>query len=139
MSISIASRKSQSAEMNVTPLIDVLLALIIIFMVVMPHHSHGEQADVPHWPTDSRVSGPERTILVQLLDEGEGKRPALKINQEQASWEELAGKMKKIMSPRAERVAFMQADANVEFTYVAEAVEITRMAGADRIGLMTGK
>jgi biopolymer transport protein TolR len=137
MSVSIASRKGQSAEMNVTPLIDVLLVLIIIFMVVIPHHSHGEQADIPTPALDSRVPDPERTIVVQLLDEGEEKRPALKINEEQTSWEHLLPRMKEIMSLRADRVAFMQADGNVEFAYVAEVAAMTRAAGADRIGLMT--
>jgi biopolymer transport protein ExbD len=72
-----------------------------------------------------------------MFDEGEEKRPALKINEEQTSWEQLVPRMKEIMSFRADRVAFMQADGNVEFAYVAEAVAMTRAAGADRIGLMT--
>ena len=59
MSMSVDSRKGLSAEMNVTPLIDVLLVLIIIFMVVMPHHSLGEQADIPQpAPKESRVVEP---------------------------------------------------------------------------------
>jgi biopolymer transport protein TolR len=140
MSMSADLRKGQSAEMNVTPLIDVLLVLIIIFMVVMPHHSLGEQADIPQTATKhSRVLEPELTIVVQLHDEGEGTRPALKINQEQTSWEQLVPRMKEIMSPRVERVAFMQADGNVEFAYVAEAVAMTRAAGAGRIGLLSDR
>jgi biopolymer transport protein TolR len=140
MSMSVDSRKGRSAEMNVTPLIDVLLVLIIIFMVVMPHHSRGEQADIPQpAPKDSRVLDPERTIVVQLHDEGEGTRPTLKINQEQTSWEQLGPRMKEIMSPWVERVAYMQADANVEFSQVAEAVSLTRAAGADRIGLLSDR
>ena len=122
-----------------TPLIDVLLVLIIIFMVVMPHHSHGEPADIPMPARDSIVPDPERAIVVQMFDEGEGKRPTLKINQEQTSWEQLAARMKEIMSLRVDRVAFMQADGDVEFSYVAEAVAMSRAAGADRIGLITGK
>src|ERR1700757_4649495 len=98
MGIRIASRKGHSAEMNVTPLIDVLLVLIIIFMVVMPHHSHGEPADIPMPARDSRVPGPERAIVVRMFDDGEGKRPALKINQEQTSWEQFAPRMKEVMS-----------------------------------------
>jgi biopolymer transport protein TolR len=86
MSMNVDSRKGRSAEMNVTPLIDVLLVLIIIFMVVMPHHSLGEQADIPQTASkDPRVLESERTIVVQLHDEGEGTRPTLKINQEQTS------------------------------------------------------
>jgi biopolymer transport protein TolR len=140
MSMSADLRKGRSAEMNVTPLIDVLLVLIIIFMVVMPHHSRGEQADIPQTaPKNSRVLEPERTIVVQLHDEGEGRRPTLKINQEQTSWEQLVPRMKEIMSPRVERVAFMQADENVEFAFVAEAVAMTRAAGADRIGLLNDR
>ena len=140
MSMSVDSRKGQSAEMNVTPLIDVLLVLIIIFMVVMPHHSLGEQADIPQTAQKhSRVLEPEQTIVVQLHDEGEGRRPTLKINQEQTSWEQLVPRMKEIMSPRVERVAFMQADGNVEFAYVAEAVAMTRAAGAGRIGLLSDR
>jgi len=140
MSMSADLRKGRSAEMNVTPLIDVLLVLIIIFMVVMPHHSQGEQADIPQTARkDSRVIEPERTIVVQLHDEGEGTPPTLKINQEQTSWEQLVPRMKKIMSPRVERVAFMQADGNVEFAYVAEAIAMTRAAGAGRIGLLSDR
>ena len=77
--------------------------------------------------------------MVQLHDEGEGTRPTLKINQEQTSWEQLGPRMKEIMSPRVERVAYMQADANVEFSRVAEAVSLTRAAGADRIGLLSDR
>jgi biopolymer transport protein TolR len=140
MSVSVDSRKGRSAEMNVTPLIDVLLVLLIIFMVVMPNHSLGEQADIPQpAPKDSRVLEPERTVVVQLHDEGEGTRPTLKINQEQTSWEQLGARMKEIMSSRVERVAFMQADGNVEFAYVAEAVAMTRAAGAGRIGLLSDR
>jgi len=140
MSMSADLRKGRSAEMNVTPLIDVLLVLIIIFMVVMPHRSRGEQADIPQTATKhSRVLEPEQTIVVQLHDEGEGRRPTLKINQEQTSWEQLVPRMKEIMSPRVERVAFMQADGNVEFAYVAEAVAMTRAAGAGRIGLLSDR
>ena len=138
MSMSADLRKGRSAEMNVTPLIDVLLVLIIIFMVVVPHHSRGELADIPQTtPKHSRVLEPERTIVVKLHDEGEGKRPTLKINQEQTSWEQLMPRMKEIMSARVERVTFIQADGNVEFAYVAEAVAMTRAAGAGRIGLLS--
>ncbi len=101
MSMTFGSRSGQSADMNVTPLIDVLLVLIIIFMVVIPHHSHGEQADIPQAaPTDSHVLPPEdNNIVVQLLDRGEGKRPGIKINDSEVSWDELAPRMKEFLVP----------------------------------------
>jgi biopolymer transport protein TolR len=138
MSMTFGSRNGRTADMNVTPLIDVLLVLIIIFMVVIPHHSHGEQADIPQAaPTDSHVLPPDdNNIVVQLLDRGEGKRPALKINASEVSWDELAPRMKEILVLRAQRVAFLKGDPEIEFEYVAQAVELTRAAGAERVGLM---
>jgi biopolymer transport protein TolR len=125
--------------MNVTPLIDVLLVLIIIFMVVMPHHSQGEPADIPQpASTELRVPQPEDNIMVQLLDSGEGARPFLKINDAEVSWEDLAARMKDILLPRAQRVVFLKSDPDVEFQFVAQAVNSTRAAGAERVGLMPG-
>jgi len=139
MSMAYGSRNGQTADMNVTPLIDVLLVLIIIFMVVSPHHSQGEQADIPQAsPTDSHVLPPDNNIVVQLLDRGEGKRPALKINASEVSWEDLPARMKDILLPRAQRVVFLKGDPDVEFEFVAQAVDLTRAAGAVRVGLMPG-
>jgi biopolymer transport protein ExbD len=144
MSMTFGSRGAQTAEMNVTPLIDVLLVLIIIFMVVMPHHSNGEQADIPQpAPTDSHIQPPDNNIVVQLLDGGEGKRPALKINASdvsyEVSWDELAPKMRGILAARASRIAFLKSDPDVEFEFVAQAVDLTRAAGAERVGLMSAR
>jgi len=138
MSMTFGSRNRQTADMNVTPLIDVLLVLIIIFMVVIPNHSRGEQADIPQAaPTDSHVLPPDTSIVVQLRDEGEGKRPTLRINETRIAWEELVPKMRELLVPRADRVAFLKSDDSVEFEYVAQAVDLTRAAGAERVGLMT--
>ena len=143
MSMTFGSRSAQAAEMNVTPLIDVLLVLIIIFMVVMPHHSHGEQADIPQpAPADSHVQPPDNNIVVQLLDGGEGKRPTLKINASElsyeVSWDELVPKMTGILASRASRIIFLKSDPDVQFEFVAQAVDLTRAAGAERVGLIAG-
>jgi biopolymer transport protein TolR len=134
----LCSRNAQTGEMNVTPLIDVLLVLIIIFMVILPHHSSGEQADIPLPASrDTHVTSPEKEIVVKLVDQGEGKRPELKINGSEVAWDELTPKMKEILLQRLQRVAFLKSDPEVEFEYVAQAVDLTRAAGAERVGLMS--
>jgi biopolymer transport protein TolR len=137
MSLNAGSRNGQSVEMNVTPLIDVLLVLIIIFMVVLPRHSAGERADIPQPPaSDANTPVPENDIVVQLLSSGEGNRPRIKINQSEISWDELLPRMRAILLTRVQRVAFLKSDPDVEFGYVAQIVDRTRAAGADRVGLM---
>jgi biopolymer transport protein TolR len=139
MSLTFGARDGQSAEMNVTPLIDVLLVLIIIFMVVLPHHSQGEQAEIPQAASrDANVSSSENSIVVQLLSAGEGKRPRIKINESEVAWDELSARLKEIFVARVQRVAFLKGDPEVEFAYVAQVVDLTRAAGADRVGLLSG-
>ncbi len=135
MSMRIASRRSPSAEMNVTPLIDILLVLLIIFMTVLPHHYRGEKAEIPH-STDTVKPPSPGTVVVELHDNGEGQRPTLTINQEEVSWQQLEPRLKEILLPRVERVAFMKGDPELDFEYVAQAVEIVHRAGAERVGLM---
>jgi len=136
MSMTLGARNTRTAEINVTPLIDVLLVLLIIFMVVLPQHNRGEQAQIPQPNPDNLVVNPEAPIVIQLKDLGEGKRPHLKINQEEITWEELEARLQAIYRNREDHVAFVRGDPEIEFAFVAEAVDITHRAGAARIGLM---
>ena len=135
MSMMVGARSTQSCEINVTPLIDVLLVLLIIFMVILPEHKWGEKTLVPQPSIESSEKNPETSIVIQLKDVGESHRPLLKINQEEVSWGDLESRLAAVFKLRVDRVAFVKGDPNVDFEYVVQAVDISHRAGADRIGL----
>jgi len=136
MSMMVGARSTQSSEINVTPLIDVLLVLLIIFMVILPDHKWGEKTLVPQPNPTSMEKNPPTPIIIQLKDVGESKRPLLKINQEEVSWDDLESRLTAAFKVQVDRVAFVKGDPEVDFEYVAQAVDITHHAGADRIGLL---
>lgn len=137
MSMNVGSRAGVSSEMNVTPLIDVLLVLLIIFMMVLPHHRLGETADIPLPNTDKKPAPPpDGTIVIRLIDAGGNQRPQLKINEEEISWDNLEKRLHKIYQLRVEKTAFLKGDPEIEFENIAEVLDITHRAGVDRVGLM---
>ena len=139
MSMMVGARSACSSEINVTPLIDVLLVLLIIFMVILPEHKMGEKTLVPQPALESAAKPPELPIVIQLSNVPGNKPPILKINQQDVPWDGLEARLKDVYRQREDKVAFVKGDPDVDFEYVAEAVDITHRAGADRIGLLGKK
>ena len=142
MAMAMGSKGGQNANMSVTPLIDVLLVLLIIFMVITPLTPKGLEALVPQPPPPNQKQPPptpDRTIVVQLIDHGAGNPPGLKINQDEATWETLQGRLEDIFKTRAEKVMFVKGDDNVPFADVASVIDIAHSAGVDKVGLITAK
>jgi biopolymer transport protein ExbD len=129
-----------SSEINVTPMIDILLVLLIIFMVIVPTTPKGLDALVPQPPKNpqNQTNPPDRTIVVQILYRP-GAAPAYKINETDYAKRDLLPKLIDIYANRAERIMFVKGDDNVDFRYIAEVIDMGKAANVDHIGLMTPK
>jgi len=138
MAMSMAGGAASAPQMNVTPLIDVLLVLIIIFMVIVTQtKDKGLEAQIAQPPANPNAAPPPlRTIVIQLADAKSGDLPGLKINQQSVKWPELKMQLQDIFKARAEKVAFVQGDDEVDFEYVAFVIDTARAAGVERVGLL---
>ncbi len=138
MAFSTAGSGPLRSEINITPMIDILLVLIVVFMVVVAMSGDkGLDAQIPQPATTKTPSQPERTIVIQIAWSGDREEPELKINDEQVKWEKLHDRLSEIFNLRVERVAFVKADDDVDFQYLADAIDIARGSGVERVGLLT--
>jgi biopolymer transport protein TolR len=139
MSFSMAGGGARGPQINVTPLIDVLLTLIIMFMLVVSMDpEYGEKAQVPDPnPKDLPTTPEPRTVVIQVIWTGKEDAPVVKLNQEEVPWEDLEPRLTRIYLTRVEKVAFVRGDADVDFQYVASVIDLAHHAGVQRIGLLT--
>lgn len=137
MSMAVGGSGGPKADINMTPMIDVLLVLIIIFMVITPLTPKGLEALVPQPPPPNQKAPPpdqDRTVVIVIE-----KDRSMKINQEPTDEFKLGPRLEEIFKTRAERVVFVKGDPDLEFGVIAKAIDIAKGAGIDKVGLMTAK
>ena len=138
MSMSTGTSGRIAPDMNVTPFIDILLVLLIIFIVIAASMgSKGLQAQIPQPSPGGAPPRPEvSTIIICLLPAADGGRPELRINKDAVTWEGLRDRLAAIYATRVERVAFIQAEKDITFQYVADAIDTAHSVAIDRVGLI---
>jgi biopolymer transport protein TolR len=130
---------SRFGMMNVTPLIDVLLTLLVIFMAIGPVTPLGEKALIPQPPPKhSKPQQNNRSVILDLVAVP-GAKPEIKINQQDVSWPDLINRLNQIYETRAEKVLFVKAGDNVSWQNVATVIDEAHYAGVDKVGLITAK
>jgi biopolymer transport protein TolR len=119
------------AEINVTPLVDVMLVLLIIFMVTAPMLSMGIDVNLPRVKSKSLDIAEEKLVLT-ISDSRE-----IYLNKNKLPLEELKSKLTAIFSNRIDREIFLRADKNVPYGFVVEVMSEVRKAGVDKLGMIT--
>ena len=142
MAMSMGGSGGSMSDINVTPMIDILLVLLIIFMVIVPVTPKGLEALVPQPPKNPQTQQQpnDRTIVVQVICPSNScTSPQYKINETDVMHADLLARLQEIYANRAERVMFVKGDDNVNFAYIADVIDIAKAANVDHIGLMTPK
>jgi biopolymer transport protein TolR len=136
MGMAVGGSGGPKADINMTPMIDVLLVLIIIFMVITPLTPKGLEALVPQPPPPGQkaTAADQRTVVI-VVDANHN----YSINNEASTEEKLGERLTEIFKTRAERVVFVKGDPSLDFMWVAKAIDIAHGAGIDKVGLMTAK
>ena len=128
--------KGARSDINVTPLIDVLLVLLIIFMVIQPSTMRGLDTLVPQPPKDKNADVDTRTIVIQVQPNGNAG-PAYKINEDPVNLSQLTEKLTDIFSTRNDKVMFVKGDKDLDFGQVLPVINDGHAAGVDNIGIIT--
>jgi biopolymer transport protein ExbD/biopolymer transport protein TolR len=129
----VVGRRGIVSDVNVVPLIDILLVLLVIFMII-PHHQKGLDAALPQQSERAAPYDPPETIIVQIAADG-----SVWINQSEVRFEQLGDRLQNIFARRSDRVAFLQADRSLEFQAVAQVLDLMHSAGATPIGLLSSE
>jgi len=131
MGMIVGGKRGIVSEMNVVPLIDILLVLLVIFMII-PRDTKGLDALVPQPSTEKVLGPPPDVVVIQVLADG-----TLKINQEPVTFDKLGPRLEEVFKQRASRIAFIRGDGPVEFGVVAKVIDVMHTSGIASVGLLT--
>ncbi|MGA2182809.1 MAG: biopolymer transporter ExbD [Bryobacteraceae bacterium] len=124
------------SDINVTPMVDVMLVLLIIFMVITPMLSKGQSVELvkTHNPIAMQAADKEDAVLVAVTRDG---RVFLSPGNNQVPADQLAPKVRDLLTNKLDKTVFIKADARAQYSKVEDVVDNLRSAGVDEVGLLT--
>lgn len=137
MAFAVGGAGGVRSDINVTPLIDVLLVLLITFMVITPLTPKGLDVLAPQPPPPNQPPPPpdqDPNVVIEIMHD-----KSIQINNNPCPAADLQGRLEDIFKTRAQKVVFVKGDKDIDYRYVAQAIDAAKGAGLDKVGLMTPK
>jgi len=124
------------SDINVTPMVDVMLVLLIIFMVITPMLTKGQSVELvkTHNPIAMQAADKDDAVLVAITRDG---RVFLSPGNNQIPADQLAPKVKDLLTNKLDKTVYIKADARAQYSKVEDVVDNLRAAGVDELGLIT--
>lgn len=133
MAMNVGKKKGAMADINITPYIDILLVLLIIFMVITPIRQMDLEVKIPQTSNDSSPGAVDPSVIVVSI----GEAAQIAVNQEPTTIAELGPKLQEIYSKRANKNMFVSASPKLPYSDVVRIIDIAKGAGVVDIGLLT--